>query len=593
MCGIAGAINYKKYNLNEAQKSLLHRGPDEQSKFYHQNVAFVHTRLAIQDIKMGKQPMHYGPYTIVFDGALYNHLELRKNLEDTFSTQSDAETLLHLYAKYKEKCLDMLDGMFAFAILDKEKGEIFLARDRVGGKPLYIYKDADSLLFASELNAIREAIKLQIDSEKIYNYVRTGFFYKTNTPYKNITAVEAGTFAKVNINALNIKVEKWWNVFDYYSNPLEVSFDSALRQVEHLLQQSVKSRLEGSDLEVGAFLSGGIDSSLITAIASRCKKKLKTFTVSFEGSYDETPLARLVAEKYDTDHTELSISFDNLQDDLEKILLNYGEPFADNSAVPSYYVSREAKKYLKLVLNGDGGDEIFGGYRRYVPFTRVDFFGLPFVVKWLANIANFVFPISHDKKSIYNYLYRLSQLAGKKGVTCYYSATTDLMEGFQENILTDDSYLDDARKDFEFINNSGVSGLRKIMTMDFNTLLCGPLFVKMDIAAMANSLVLRCPFLSKDLLEYVPRLPDRYKVANKTTKYILRELAKKYLPKELINQPKRGFEVPLKKWIENDLKDIVFGYLDGNCYCQNFIKRKFVSDLLLSLIHISEPTRPY
>ncbi|MFC1783122.1 asparagine synthase (glutamine-hydrolyzing) [Planctomycetota bacterium] len=591
MCGIAGAINYKKFDLEKVQEELHHRGPDDQGIYRYKDVALVHTRLAIQDIALGAQPMHYGPFTIIYNGEIYNHMELRRQLDDEFLTRSDTETLLHLYARYKEKCLNMMDGMFACAILDQEAHTIFLARDRAGKKPLYIYQDENSLLFASELNAIRSAVRLEIDKKRIGQYFRYGEFYKFHTPYKNVTELEAGSFVRIDISTRKVTRRKWWRIFDFYRNPQTVSFAEALGKVDGLLRQAVKRRLENSELEVGTFLSGGIDSTLITAIASDYQSKLKTFTVSFDGSYNEAPLAQLVVQKYQTDHTEINITYENLQNDLVKILGNYGEPFTDSSAVPSYYVSKEAKKHLTVILNGDGADEIFGGYRRYVPFAKVDFFRLNNLFRLLARCIKRVAPPAHERMSFYNYLYRLLDLAGKKGYACYLSAATISFEGYEENLLSEDNYSEEFQEDFEQINNSELSGLKKIMNLDFDTFLTSTLLVKMDIATMAHSLEGRSPFLCKEFLEYAPTLPDDYKIKGKTTKYILRELAKKYLPPELIYQPKRGFEIPLKRWVEGQLKEIIYDNLDRDCYSGNFVKKDFLSNLLHKRIRISDEKR--
>jgi asparagine synthase (glutamine-hydrolysing) len=591
MCGIAGAINYRRFDLGEITRALFHRGPDEQDVYCYKDAALVHTRLAIQDISRGHQPMHYGPYSIVLNGEIYNHFELRSSLGGTFLTHSDTETLLHLYSRYEEKCLDMLDGMFAFAVLDKRKNELFLARDRAGEKPLYIYEDNDGLLFASELRAIKSAVPLQIDEENIYHYLRLCSFYKQSTPYRNVRELEAGSYARIDLNSVEVKPQKWWDIFDYYRKPIVIPFASALDQVEAFLRDGIKRRLESSDLEVGTFLSGGIDSSLSTAIAADYKKKLRTFTVSFEGGYDEAPLARLVARRYGTDHTEIDISFDRLQEDLETILLNYGEPFADSSAIPSYYVSKEAKKHLTVILNGDGGDELFAGYRRYVPFAKLDFFNLPPLLNFCAGKVVALAPVPHEKQSLYNYMYRLADLASKKGEACYLRATTDIFEGFENNLTGTTDYLRSLKSDLEDINRSDLSGLQKLMNMDFDTLLAGNLLVKMDIATMAHALEGRSTFLTKELLEFAPRLPDQYKISGGTTKYILRELARKYLPEELVHQPKRGFEVPLKKWIKHDLREIVFDHLDKGCYSSKFVKGTFLSDLLYEKIAIPDEKR--
>ena len=270
MCGIAGVINYHKYNLEKAKESLVHRGPDEQEIFRRENIALVHTRLSIQDISSGHQPFHYGDYSIIFNGEIYNHLELRNSLEEfEFKTTSDTETLLYLYIKYKEKCLEMLDGMFAFAVVDFATNNLFISRDRAGKKPLYLYRDEDSLLFASELNAIKAGIgRLQIDEDNIYSYLRTGFFYDKYTPYKNVEEIDAGSFYTIDIETLQIKKSRYFDIKRFYNTPSTLSFEETLIETDKALHRSIKDRLLSSDLEVGAFLSGGIDSSLIVAAAS-------------------------------------------------------------------------------------------------------------------------------------------------------------------------------------------------------------------------------------------------------------------------------------------------------------------------------------
>ncbi|MEO6220535.1 MAG: asparagine synthase C-terminal domain-containing protein, partial [Ginsengibacter sp.] len=334
-------------------------------------------------------------------------------------------------------------------------------------------------------------------------------------------------------------------------------------------------------------------SGIITAIASRYNTTLKTFTVSFEEEYDEAPLARLVAEKYNTNHTEIKISFKNLRNDIEKILSNYGEPFFDSSAIPSYYISREAKKYVTVVLNGDGADELFGGYRRYVPFAQYDFFKKNYLVKKGASFVKRGMPQANNKKSLYNYLYRLASLASKSNLEIYLSAGVDIFEDYSQYFIDPGfDYLDPVKRDFDKIANSNLSGLKKIMNLDFDTNLFDDLLVKMDIATMANSLEGRSAFLSKELLEYIPGIADSYKIKGKTTKYLLRELAVKYLPSALISQPKRGFEIPLKSWINNELKEPVFDYLSSaKCFYKNFVQEKFIHDLLNKKIKISGEKR--
>ena len=591
MCGIAGSINYR-LNIPELTKDLFHRGPDEQTTFEEGAVQLHHHRLAILDIAGGHQPMHYQHLTIIFNGEIYNHLAVRKKLDLDCRSNSDTETILYAYEKMGAACLNEFDGMFALTIYDRQKNELFLARDRAGKKPLYYYSDGSAFVFTSELNALRRQIKVEINEEHLQQYMRMGYFYKSSTPYKNVWELPAGSYATINITTPEIKISKWWDIHTYYQKKSTDNFETALQTTDALLHEAIKTRVESSDLEVGSFLSGGIDSGLVSAIAKEYNNTLKTFTVSFAGEYDEAPLAKLVADRYKTSHHEITISYDNLADDVEKILANYGEPFFDSSAIPSYYVSREAKKHVTVILNGDGGDELFGGYRRYVPFAKYDFFRPGFFVKNAAAFFNAVMPVPNNKKSKYNYLYRLADLARKNSLPSYLSATIDSFEGYEKNLIGQSSVLQQVQNDFDVINQSSLTGLQKIMNLDFDNLLAGDLLVKMDIATMAHSLEGRSPLLCKELLEYVPSLPDKYKIQGSQTNYMLRKLAEKYLPAELINQPKRGFEIPLKKWMDNELKDLVASYvLSKDAYSHHFVSPSFISDLWNKTINTGDEKR--
>ncbi len=374
MCGIAGSINHKLLYQN-LLNTMLHRGPDEQKGYTNGNVDFFHFRLSIVDINGGKQPMNLGDkYTIIFNGEIYNHNEIRKKYNLTGSSSSDTETILLLYQKLGTHFLNELDGMFVFALHDKTNNTVFIARDRAGKKPLYYYNDGSKFIFASELNGLKSQVPLTINENNFYSYLRLGNFYRENTPYKNVVELAGGNFMIIDCATLKITKERWWNIADYYNQNCTDTFEQSLEKTDTLLHTAVKRRIESSDLEVGCFLSGGIDSGLTTAIASEYNNKLKTFTVSFNGEYDEAPLAKLVANKYGTQHHEIKIGFDNLQNDVEKIVSNYGEPFFDSSAIPSWYVSREARKHLTVIINGDGADELFAGYRRYVPFSKINYF---------------------------------------------------------------------------------------------------------------------------------------------------------------------------------------------------------------------------
>ena len=593
MCGIAGSVNFKlPYSI--INQYMIRRGPDEQRGYVCDNIDFYHLRLSILDISGGKQPMELNDrYTIVFNGEIYNHNDLRKKHSIKGITSSDTETLLWLYHLKGPEMLHELEGMFAFAIYDRQLKKMFIARDRAGKKPLYYYTDTEKLVFASELNCIRRVVAVEMEKTGFYNYLRLGSFYRQQTPYKQVSELRPGHYLEINCAQLNVQEISWWSINQFFEQVSKDSLPESIEKVDGFLHAAIKRRLESSDLEVGSFLSGGIDSGLVTSIASHYRSNLKTFTVSFAGEYDEAPLARLVSEKYQTRHTEINISFDNLKNDLEGILTNYGEPFFDSSAIPSYYASVEAKKHLTVILNGDGADELFGGYRRYVPFAQYDFFDANFMVKSLAKGMKSVFPPSDNKKSMYNFFYRLVSLATKRNVEIYFSAGMDIFEDCEEWFTSSSElYIDPIRQDFNKIVEKNISGLRKIMNMDFNTALCCDFLVKMDIANMSNSLEGRSPFLCKELLEYAPTMNDSYKVNGKITKHLLRQLSKKYLPEEIISQPKRGFEIPLKNWVDNELKEIVYDYVGAkNSLWSEFVQREFIEKLLNNRVKISAEKR--
>ena len=585
MCGIAGSINFNNINVKRIHKSLFHRGPDNQTELNYKNLHLIHTRLSIQDLKHGDQPLTIGNYTIIFNGEIYNHLELRKKLNNfIFRTSSDTETLLVLYIEFGISALEMCDGMFAFAILDRSKNKLILARDRVGKKPLYLYKNSRQLFFASELNTVLASVpNLTIDEDAIYSYLRSGFLFKETTPYNDVEEILPGSFIDIDIGTLKIEKSSYFSLIQQYENKIELSENESILKLESILHDSIKDRLLSSELDVGSFLSGGIDSSLIVAIASQYVEKLKTFTVKFEGSYDESPIAKLTADKYNTKHHELSVSMD-LKNDVEKILSFYGEPFMDSSAIPSYYISREAKKHVTVVLNGDGADELFGGYRRYVPIAN----------NWIKYVKYFsilksIIPHPHNKQNNYNYIYRLISMSNKRGLDFYLSATTDLFEDvyqFQSN-----SVLKEMESYVKSVNKLEISELSKILIQDSSLILQSDLLKKMDIATMSNSLEGRSPFLSKYMLEWAPTIPDKLKINGTQTKYILRRLAQKYSLNQVFDQPKRGFEVPLREWVEKDLKENIFDSLKSNSYSSSYIESKFINKMLQNKIVIPREKR--
>jgi len=590
MCGIFGTINYNiPLTDQNVFDGLWHRGPDQQSQQKINTVKFYHTRLAIQDLSVhGKQPMEYNGLMIVFNGEIYNHMELRARYGLSAESNSDTLTILMMFELMGMKMLQEFDGMFAFALYDVRNRRVYLARDRAGKKPLYVYAYDGSFVFSSELNILYQAVHPEIDYNALSDYLYLGHHYRKATPYLLVEELENGHYLVIDALTGSSETTSWFKIEDHFKTEKLLSYQDSMDCVEGMLRSAISRRIDSSDLDVGSFLSGGIDSGLVTSIAAEHTSKLKTFTVKVEGAFDESGLAKQVADRYDTDHKVVEIDFAGLQHDIEKILVNHGEPNSDNSAIPSYYVAKAAKKHITVVLNGDGADELFGGYRRYVPFKQIDFFRTGRLVRTGAKMLTGFLPAPYKKQSHYTYLYRLLKFAGHSDIVqMYCSASSDLFVGFEDQFLVK-PLMKGLTKDLERINGYSISSLKKLLLMDFDSMLFGRLLPKMDIATMAHSLEGRSPFLSRELLEFAPGLSDDFKIKGIKTKVILRGLAKKYLPEDLIDQPKRGFEIPLSKWVDTELREIMNEYLlapDALYPC--ILKRKFIEDLLSGKVSVS------
>lgn len=594
MCGIFGTLNYE-YAVSQEQvfEGLLHRGPDEQGCFNSRAVNLYHTRLAIQDLSAsGQQPMKYNGLVIVFNGEIYNHMELRKKYQLEAVSNSDTLSILMLFERIGMKMLEEFDGMFAFALYDTLNLRLYLARDRAGKKPLYIYQKGESYVFSSELNVLQQICRPEINYVALADYLYLGHHYRKATPYHLVNELENGHYVRIDTLLGQAQDICWFKIEDAYRNDHQLPYEDALVQLDQHLNHAVKRRIESADLDVGSFLSGGIDSGIVTAMAAQQQSRLKTFTVKVAGSFDESLLAEKVARKYDTDHTVVEIDFSDLSNDIEKIISNHGEPNSDNSAIPSYYVAREAKKYITVVLNGDGADELFGGYRRYVPFKHIDFFNPNQFTKISSGILAKILPVANQKQSLYTYCYRLLKFASYTDlVKIYCSASSDLFVGFEEVFIRKPTMLA-ITSDLERYNGYEISPLKKLLLMDFESMLFSRLLPKMDIATMAHSIEGRSPFLAKEVLDFAPGLPDHFKIRNIQTKQILRDLGKKYLPEVLISQPKRGFEIPLQKWVDHELWEVMQHYLfAGDALYPKIIKKEFIEQLIARRISISDERR--
>ncbi|MDR2906283.1 MAG: asparagine synthase (glutamine-hydrolyzing) [Helicobacteraceae bacterium] len=571
MCGIAGFYGRSYEKAQKLLAKLNHRGPDENGIFESDFLTLVHSRLAILDVAGGKQPMTRENLTIVFNGEIYNHLELRIEFGDVFKTRSDTETILFLYEKYREKMLEKLDGMFAIAIYDFKEKTLFLARDRYGKKPL-CYSFKNGFCFASEINALREIADFTIERDAIASYLALGFTPFEHSAFAEVKKLSPAEWLKLRLDTFEIRSGKFFNAENHYEGAIAENAvirdeAAAMEAVEIALKNSVKSRLISSDFEVGAFLSGGIDSALVSFYAAEVAKNLKTFTIKFAGAFDETALAAKTARKIASDHAEIKVAPENLADEILQILPRFGEPFCDSSAIPSYFVARAAKERVKVVLNGDGADELFAGYRRYLPIAR-GWFG---AARRAAFLRRFL-PPPRDKMSGYNYIYRLLDSASARAPLDFWRKTRTSLPA-----PLDPANPIAAEVSRFLVELPPLSPLSLALLSDQALLLSSDLLPKIDITSMARSLEVRSPFLSREISLLAPRLADNLKVRGKQMKYILRRLAAKNLGAEIANAPKRGFEAPLADWIEGDLREVVWDFVGSpNAFWREFLPQNIL-----------------
>jgi len=592
MCGIFGQLFFEKTKIEENDYKdcldvISHRGPDDEGFYVDENIILGSKRLAIIDLsEAGHMPMtnEDGRFWIVFNGEIYNFLELRKNLEKRhkFKSRTDSEVLLHLYEEKGVNCLKYLRGMFAFAIWDKKEKTLFLARDRVGKKPLKYYFNDKFFVFASELKAILKdkEVKKEIDWGAIDEYLTYQYIPHPKTGFKGIFKLEPAHYLLITLDK-KIKKERYWNLD--YSQKLNLSENEWIEAIEEKLKESVKIRLI-SDVPLGAHLSGGIDSSMIVAMmAQEMKEPVKTFSVGFkEKEYDETKYARLVAKRYGTEHHELIVE-PNAIEILPKLVYHYEEPYADSSALPTWYLCQMTKNYITVALNGDGGDENFAGYDRYNIFKI--YLYLKFIPgkRILGEVSKKFFQLT--KLTIFKKAFKFFFLFDKNPVSFYLK----LISGFQKE-EKQELYIPELKRVIQ--ESSSLSFLEEIflkakahwldgiLYFDINTYLPDDLLVKVDIASMAHSLEVRSPFLDHEFIELCAKIPSNLKLKGHTKKYIFKKLAEKYLPKECIYRRKQGFSIPLDYWLRGDL----FNFLQENILSQSFLDFGFNKIFLEKLI---------
>jgi len=571
MCGIAGIVSLEgkpvfERELRDMCSAIAHRGPDDEGYYFETGVGLGMRRLSIIDLASGRQPIgnEDGSVWVVFNGEIYNFRELRRELEGrghVFSTHTDTETIVHLYEDYGKHCVDHMRGMFAFALWDQRTRQLLLARDRVGIKPLYYAEIDGRILFASELKAILQLAEV----ERKINWSAAShlFTFLTTPPAESIIdgvrKLEPGHLLSASPGRAPV-IERYWDLKfepDYARN--EGYFVGRVRE---LLDESVRLHLR-SDVPLGAFLSGGIDSSSIVATAAALTPEpLRTFSIGFgEPDFNELEHARLVARTFGTDHHELTLGPDAL-DQMEDLAWHLDEPFGDSSAIPTYMVSRLASEKLKVVLSGDGGDELFAGYDKYVVEQRErSRWALPAPARSLLGAIGRTMP---DGMRGRNFLQHIS-LAGAER---YLDAGTFFRRGDMKGLFRPEvseliAQYEPWRAKAEYLESSNRHWLSSLQSLDMKNYLPLDILTKVDRMSMAHSIETRVPLLDHKLVEFAATIPPEMNLRGGTTKYVLKRAMRGILPDSIIDRPKRGFAVPLGYWFRGKLgayvRDLLLG----------------------------------
>jgi asparagine synthase (glutamine-hydrolysing) len=574
MCGITGIINagsrpVSREIVERMNRCIAHRGPDDDGFYISENVALAMRRLAIIDLAHGKQPIHNRDKTkwIVFNGEIYNYRELRQDLDKRgheFYTNSDTEAIVHLYDEYGADCVQHLRGMFAFAIWDETDKSLFIARDRVGKKPLlYSHQMNGDLIFGSEFQALlaHPDVSREVDFEAIDSYLSYQCVPAPQTAFKQIRKLAPGHWLRWKNG--EIETKRYWQ--PDFSKKIKISTEEAEEETLRILRESTRLRMI-SEVPLGAFLSGGVDSSAVVALmAEASANPVKTFSIGFEEEdFSELKYAKKVAEHVGAEYHEFIVKPDALEV-LPTLVEHYGEPYADSSAIPTYYVSKETRKFVTVALNGDGGDESFAGYERYMAMRIAEtYHRLPRVLRkaLIEKPINLV-PTSEIQKSRVRDVKRFLQAASLPKTERYFRWMSAFNSDAKNEIYTDEFSREISNNnpiqylEKWFVKANGAGILDTTLLTDQMTYLPNDLLVKVDIASMANSLEARSPFLDHKLIEFAASLPENIKARRFETKSFLKRIAARLVPREVIYRRKMGFGVPIGKWFRADMKNFV------------------------------------
>jgi asparagine synthase (glutamine-hydrolysing) len=581
MCGISGFVDFtKKSNqaiLEKMNRMLAHRGPDgEGYGVYQTNDAIIglgHRRLSIIDLTTGgSQPKTFGHLHITYNGEIYNFEEIKIELEakgHIFESHSDTEVILHAYKEWGSAALQKFIGMFAFIIYNEQTQQIFACRDRAGVKPFFYYHKNGLFLFASELKAIMQHPQFEksINLDAVAAYMQHAYVPTPHCIFNDTYKLKPGHFLELDITTQSLKTSQYWNVYEAYNKPsLKIDLPDAIIETENLLTSAFNYRMV-SDVPVGVFLSGGYDSSCVTALLQKdATEKIKTFTIGMpDAGLNEAPFAKKIAERLGTDHTEYYCTQKEALEIIPNLPFFYDEPFADSSAIPTTLVSRIAKEKVTVALSADAGDEIFAGYNRYDYFER---FGKKlkntpaFARKTAAAIMNVIpansIPVLNKKylfASRYEKLKNLLSNPSEQNLLMSMVSNfndIDVAALFKNKIVKMTSAFDSKE-----LLASNHTMLNYMMAIDYQTYLLDDILQKVDRAGMSVSLEGREPFLDQRIIEWAAQLPMEYKYNNGNKKFIIKEIVHKYLPKEIMDRPKMGFGIPIADWLQNDLKKYV------------------------------------
>jgi asparagine synthase (glutamine-hydrolysing) len=598
MCGLTGVYAFNEQGkvffpkIAAAVNAIIKRGPDSNGEFIHNNVALGHVRLSIIDVSdAASQPFsdESGRYTIVYNGEIFNYLELRETLLQKgikFRSHSDTEVLLYLYISEGAAFLKKLNGFFAFAIYDKVEGSFFIARDRMGIKPLLVYNNENAFLFASEMKAmLAYGIPKELDYESIYTYLQLNYIPSPYSIFKNVYKLQPGTYLEIKNNT--IKKEIFYEIpFSGTDRTSIISYEAAQKELLTLLDESVKRRLV-ADVPLGAFLSGGIDSSVVVALASRYADKLNTFSIGYkdEPLFDETKYAELVANKFRTNHTVFKLTNDDLFANLHKVLDYTDEPYADSSALAVNILSMHTRKHVTVALSGDGADELFSGYLKHSAEYRLRKGGLLLnFIKWGTPLFSL---LPQSRNTSFGNLNRQIVRFGKgmrldeKERYWRWCGYRDELEAENLMLHKPDKNTYNHRKAEILKHITPKGSFNEVLYTDMHLVLQNDMLVKVDMMSMENALEVRVPFLDYTVVDFAFGLPVDYKIRNNYRKCILQDSFRTILPEELYQRPKHGFEVPLLKWFSSELKSMITDDLlsDGFIEEQGLFSHKEIMQL--------------